>query len=123
MCGHSFHPRHAKTACPGGPGFPPQARKDRVPRGPRFWRNGRVGFSSLVYTISKNALDQIFRSCRAKQNSFDLRQYMIIRFHRLPGQQGTVGVAKTLEHLRQFIVALQNSPHPILHLVLNHLLG
>jgi hypothetical protein len=41
MCGHSFHP---------------VARKDRVPRGPRFWRNGRVGLSFLVYTISKNAL-------------------------------------------------------------------
>jgi hypothetical protein len=41
MCGHSFHPRHAKSACPGGPGFR---------------RNGRVGFSSLVYAISKNAL-------------------------------------------------------------------
>jgi hypothetical protein len=40
MCGHSFHPRHAKTACPGAP----------------VWRNGRVGFSFLVYTISKNAL-------------------------------------------------------------------
>ena len=56
MCGHSFHPRHAKTACPGDPGFPPQARKDGVSRGPRVWRNGRVGFSFLVYTISKNAL-------------------------------------------------------------------
>jgi hypothetical protein len=21
MCGHSFHPRHTKTACPGDPGF------------------------------------------------------------------------------------------------------
>ena len=29
MCGHSFHPGHAKTACPGA----------------RVWRNGRVGFS------------------------------------------------------------------------------
>jgi hypothetical protein len=53
------------------PFFPPQARKNRVPRGPRFstpgtqkprapgtpvWRNGRVGLSFLVYTISKNAL-------------------------------------------------------------------
>jgi hypothetical protein len=38
------------------PFFPPRARKDRVPRGPRFWRNGRVGFSFLVCTISKNAL-------------------------------------------------------------------
>jgi hypothetical protein len=41
MCGHSFHPGHAKTACPGGP---------------RFWRNGRVGSSFLVYTLCKNAL-------------------------------------------------------------------
>jgi hypothetical protein len=40
MCGHSFHPRHAKTAYPG----------------PRFWRNGRVEFSFLAYTISKNAI-------------------------------------------------------------------
>src|ERR1700733_2760235 len=46
------------------PFFPPQARKDRVPRGPRSLRNGRAGFSFLVYTISKNALrtrlDQIY---------------------------------------------------------------
>jgi hypothetical protein len=41
MCGHSFHPG---------------ARKHRVPGGPGFRRNGRVGFSFLVYTISKNAL-------------------------------------------------------------------
>jgi hypothetical protein len=34
------HPITQKTAC----------------RGPRLWRNGRVGFSFLVYTISKNAL-------------------------------------------------------------------
>jgi hypothetical protein len=40
MCGHSFHPRHAKIAYPGAP----------------VWRNGRVGLSFLVYTISKNAL-------------------------------------------------------------------
>ena len=38
------------------PFFPPQARKDRVPGGPGFRRNGRVGFSFRVYTISKNAL-------------------------------------------------------------------
>jgi hypothetical protein len=38
------------------PFFPPRARKDRVPRGPRLWRNGRVEFSFLVHTISKNAL-------------------------------------------------------------------
>ena len=36
-----------------GPFFPPRAHKDRVPRGPRFWPNGRVEFSFLVYTISK----------------------------------------------------------------------
>ncbi len=41
MCGRSFHPRHAKTACPGAP----------------VWRNDRVGLSFLVYSISKNALD------------------------------------------------------------------
>ena len=41
MCDHSFHPGHAKTAWPGGPGF---------------WRNGRTGFSFLFDTISKNAL-------------------------------------------------------------------
>jgi hypothetical protein len=40
MCGHSFHPRHAKTAYPGAP----------------VWRNGRVGLSFLVYTINKDAL-------------------------------------------------------------------
>src|ERR1700691_2072038 len=40
------------------PFFPPRARKDRVPRGPRSWRNGRVGFRLLVYTISKNALSE-----------------------------------------------------------------
>ena len=41
------------------PFFPPQARKDRVP-GCRFWRNGRVEFSFLVYTISKNAINVRF---------------------------------------------------------------
>ena len=40
MCGHSS----------------PQAHRDRVPGGPRFWRNDRVGLSFLVNTISKNAL-------------------------------------------------------------------
>jgi hypothetical protein len=40
MCGHSFHPRHAKTAYLGA----------------RFWRNFRVGFGVLVCTISTNAL-------------------------------------------------------------------
>jgi hypothetical protein len=45
MCGHSFHPRHAKSACPGVPGF---------------WRNGRVEFSFLVYTISKHAINVRF---------------------------------------------------------------
>jgi hypothetical protein len=30
---------------------------DRVRRGSRFWRNGRAGFSFLVYSMSKNALD------------------------------------------------------------------
>jgi len=39
MCGHSFHPR---------------GRKDRVPGGPRVWRNGRVRFSFLAYTLAKN---------------------------------------------------------------------
>ena len=34
-----------------------QAHKDHVPRGSRFCRNGRVRFSFLVYSISKNALD------------------------------------------------------------------
>jgi hypothetical protein len=29
-------------------------------RGPRFWRNGRVEFSFLVYTISKNAISPKF---------------------------------------------------------------
>ncbi len=33
-----------------------QARKDRVPGGPGFRRNGRVEFSFLVCTISKNAV-------------------------------------------------------------------
>jgi hypothetical protein len=37
---HSFHPRHAKTAYPGTP----------------VLAEWRVGFSFLVYTISKNAL-------------------------------------------------------------------
>jgi hypothetical protein len=32
----------------------PGTQKARA-RGPRFWRNGRVGFSFLVYTISKDA--------------------------------------------------------------------
>jgi hypothetical protein len=41
MCGHPFHPGHAKTAYPGGPGF----------GGMAAW-----GFSFLVNTISKNAL-------------------------------------------------------------------
>ncbi len=41
------------------PFFPPRSRKDRVPGDPRFWRNGRVEFSFLVYTISKNALASI----------------------------------------------------------------
>jgi hypothetical protein len=55
MCGHSFHPG---------------ARNDLVPRGPRFWRNGRVGFRFLVYTISKNALegDQWFARRRTQRN-------------------------------------------------------
>jgi hypothetical protein len=35
------------------PFFPPRARKDRVPRGPRSLRNGRAEFNFLVYTISK----------------------------------------------------------------------
>jgi Arc/MetJ-type ribon-helix-helix transcriptional regulator len=39
MCGLSFHPGHAKTACPGA----------------RVWGNGRVAFSFPVHTISKNA--------------------------------------------------------------------
>jgi hypothetical protein len=38
------------------PFFPAQARKDRVPGGPGFRADGRVGLSFLVYTISKNAL-------------------------------------------------------------------
>ena len=38
------------------PFFPPQARKERVPGDPGFRRNGRVEFSFLVYTISKNAI-------------------------------------------------------------------
>jgi hypothetical protein len=38
------------------PFFLPQARKDRAPGGPGFSRIGRVEFSFLVYTISKNAL-------------------------------------------------------------------
>jgi hypothetical protein len=37
MCGHSFHPITQG----------PRAR------GPRFWRNGRVGFGFLAYTISE----------------------------------------------------------------------
>ena len=37
MCGHSFHPITQGTRA----------------RGPRFWRNGRVGFSFLAYTISE----------------------------------------------------------------------
>src|ERR1700677_2934776 len=48
MRGHPFHPGHAKTTC----------------RGPRFWRNGRVEFSCLVYTISKNALRASYPATR-----------------------------------------------------------
>jgi hypothetical protein len=55
MCGHSFHPRHAKTACPGAPVFHPRHAKTACPGAP-VWRKGRVGLSFLVYTISKNAL-------------------------------------------------------------------
>ena len=43
MCGHSFHPGHAKIVCPGG-----------------VRRNGRVGVRSLVYTISKNAIEVLW---------------------------------------------------------------
>jgi hypothetical protein len=51
------------------PFFPPQARKERVPGGPGFWRNGRVEFSFLAYTISKTPTSQRshgwFRCARA----------------------------------------------------------
>ena len=57
MCGHSFHPRYAKSTYPGAPVFPPQVRKVHVPGGPGLLRNGRVEFSFLVYTISKNAIE------------------------------------------------------------------
>ena len=43
MCGHSFHPVHAKIACPGDPGL---------------WRNGRVGFNFLAYAIGKNGFEE-----------------------------------------------------------------
>jgi hypothetical protein len=42
MCGHSFRPGHAKTACPGGPVLAEWPR--------------RLQF--LVYIISKNALER-----------------------------------------------------------------
>ena len=55
MCGHSSPPHHAKDRVPGTPAFHP-GHANTACRGPRLWRNGRVGFSFLVCTISKNSL-------------------------------------------------------------------
>jgi hypothetical protein len=50
---HPFHPRHAKTAYPGAP----------------VLAEWRVGFSFLVYTISKNALALASAPCWSKQKA------------------------------------------------------
>ncbi len=54
-----FHFENAKTARPGGPCFPPRARKDRAPLKPRFCWNRRFGLSLLIYTISKDGLEAL----------------------------------------------------------------
>jgi hypothetical protein len=69
---------HFANGCPVGiryvrPFFPPRAGKDRVPRGPRFWPNGRVGFIALVFTIRKNVLaadlGNSFNNCAVKESA------------------------------------------------------
>jgi hypothetical protein len=78
MCGHSFHPRHAKTARPGAPVFHPKHAKTARPGAPGFDGMAASGAVFRSTPLGKMALVRILfpdRQHRASAAADHLKRY------------------------------------------------